>query len=322
MLDLDKLPNNLEIFDSYVKARAVIDRYNPKQIMVSISGGSDSVIMLHLIHDISEDIENYVFFDTGLEYQATKDHLKFLEEKYNIKIKIAKANKPIPVCCRKYGQPFLNKQVSEYMMRLQKHDFKWEDKPFEVLYSKYPNCKMALQWWCNMRGEKSRFNISYNKWLKEFIIENPPDFSISNKCCYYAKKTVAAKFEKDNGIALTITGVRKSEGGVRASAYRNCFTQNNKNAPDEYRPLFWYKEATKREYEKHYKTINSECYTKYGLQRTGCAGCPFGRDFEYELKVIEEYEPKLFKAVNKIFGASYEYTRKYREFCKQKARKG
>ena len=41
------------------------------------------------------------------------------------------------------------------------------------------------------------------------------------------------------------------------------------------------------------------------------------RDFEYELEVIRKYEPKLFKAVNHIFGESYEYTRKYREFCKQ-----
>jgi len=42
-----------------------------------------------------------------------------------------------------------------------------------------------------------------------------------------------------------------------------------------------------------------------------------GRDFEQELKVIETYEPKLYKAVNNIFGDSYEYTRKYREFVKR-----
>ena len=53
------------------------------------------------------------------------------------------------------------------------------------------------------------------------------------------------------------------------------------------------------------------------MKRTGCAGCPFGRDFEYELEVIQKYEPRLYKAVNNIFGESYEYTRRYREFCKQ-----
>lgn len=48
-----------------------------------------------------------------------------------------------------------------------------------------------------------------------------------------------------------------------------------------------------------------------------CAGCPFGRDFEQELSVIEHYEPKLYKAVNNIFGDSYEYTRKYKAFCEE-----
>lgn len=71
------------------------------------------------------------------------------------------------------------------------------------------------------------------------------------------------------------------------------------------------------DYEKHYDISHSKCYTKYGLERTGCAGCPFGRDFEYELEVIEKYEPKLFVAVNNIFGDSFEYIRKYREFCKE-----
>lgn len=48
-----------------------------------------------------------------------------------------------------------------------------------------------------------------------------------------------------------------------------------------------------------------------------CAGCPFGRDFEKELKIIKKYEPKLFVAVNNIFGDSYEYTRKYKNFCEE-----
>lgn len=55
----------------------------------------------------------YVWFDTGLEYQATKEHLKFLEEKYGIKIKPYKAIKPISISCKQYGQPFISKHVSE-----------------------------------------------------------------------------------------------------------------------------------------------------------------------------------------------------------------
>ena len=106
--------------------------------------------------------------------------------------------------------------------RLQKHDFKWEDKPFEELVEEYPNCKSALMWWCNAYDDKSKFNIKYNKLLKEFLIANPPSFTISNKCCKYAKKDLAHDKIKQ-GYDLNITGVRKAEGGVRAGAYKSCF---------------------------------------------------------------------------------------------------
>jgi 3'-phosphoadenosine 5'-phosphosulfate sulfotransferase (PAPS reductase)/FAD synthetase len=260
----------------------------------------------------------YVFFDTGLEYEATKEHLKYLEEKYNINIYIEKASKPIPTCCKQYGQPFISKYVSEFMSRLQRHNFKWEDESYDQLILRYPKCKSALQWWCNDKGSESHFNIHQNKWLKEFILENPPRFKISNKCCHFAKKKVAKDFKINNNIDLSLVGVRKAEGGARATAYKNCFTNNvdKEDIADEYRPIFWYKEETKRDYENQFNIIHSRCYSEYRLKRTGCAGCPYNRNFEFELKVIEEHEPKLFKAVNNIFGESYEYTRKYKEFVR------
>lgn len=133
------------------------------------------------------------------------------------------------------------------------------------------------------------------------------------------KKTPVANFIKENKFDLNMYGVRKAEGGVRSYAYKNCFTDNsNKSKPNEYRPIFWYKEESKKAYEDQFNIKHSKCYTEYGLKRTGCAGCPFGRDFEKELEIIEKYEPKLYKAVNNIFRDSYEYTRAYREFVKRK----
>ena len=308
-----RIPKHIDIYDSFLMANHKFKYY--KSILCSISGGSDSDIMLDLFCKINKDKVTFVFFDTGLEYQATKEHLKNIEEKYNIKVKWIKAEKPIPITCKVHGQPFLSKQVSENIERLQRHNFKWEDKSFDELYKEYPNCKAALRWWCNTKGEKSKFNINYNKGLKEFMVSNPPKFKISPKCCNYAKKMPVRKFIKKNNFDLNCYGVRKSEGGVRSSAYKNCFTDNtDKDTIDEYRPIFWYKDDTKVIYENFFKIQHSECYTKYGLKRTGCAGCPFGRDFENELEIIKKYEPKLFVAVNNIFKESYEYTRKYRKF--------
>lgn len=311
---LDTCPDAF-IADSFIITSHKLKNY--KNIVCSISGGSDSDIMLDICTKLDKDKKiTYVWFDTGLEYQATKDHLKFLESKYGIEIMTIKALKPIPLICRKFGQPFLSKKISDNISRLQNHGFKWEDKPFEELLLEYPRCKSALRLWCNEWGENSRFNISRSKWLKEFMIANHPDFLISPKCCDYAKKKPVSDFMVRHETELNMYGVRKSEGGARSTAYKNCFTDNDSGA-NEYRPIFWYLNDTKRKYEDAYDVTHSACYTEYGLTRTGCAGCPFGKDFEKELEIIEKYEPKLYKAVNKIFGESYEYTRKYREFVKE-----
>ena len=316
---LESCPINEVIGNNLVKAFAKINQSNYEKAVCTISGGSDSDVMLDIVWRCDKDGKvEYVWFDTGLEYQATKDQLKVLEEKYGITITKYRAIKPIPATCKQYGQPFLSKYVSEMIQRLQRHNFKWEDKPFEELYKEYPKCKVALQWWCNC-NISDRFNVSRNRYLKEFMIANPPTFPISNKCCKYAKKDVVHKLIKDNEYDLEINGVRRAEGGIRDVMYKSCFDNNGDN--DRYRPLFWYTNADKEQYEEHYGVEHSKCYTEYGLKRTGCAGCPFGKDFEFELEVIEKYEPKLFKAVNNIFGDSYDYTRRYKAFwAEQKAK--
>lgn len=308
---------NIEILNSILTADNKLKRC--QKAVCSISGGSDSDIVLDLCAKLDTERKvTYVFFDTGLEYQATKKHLEELEEKYGINIVRAKAIKPIPTCCKQYGVPFLSKQVSEQISRLQKHGFKWEDKPFDELLAEYPKCKVALRWWCNDWGEGSRFNIANNRWLKEFILLNPPDFAISNRCCYYAKKLVAKKFIDDRDFDLNITGVRKAEGGARSSAYKNCFTPATEKTIDQYRPIFWYKQDTKISYKEQYGIVYSDCYEKWGLPRTGCAGCPYAQNFESELEAVAIYEPKLYKALNNVFGKSYEYTRKYLAFAAEK----
>lgn len=316
---------NITVFDSVVKADSVINNPKYKSVICSISGGSDSDILLDICSKIDKNKKiQYVFFETGLEYDATRKHIKELEKKYDIHILVARAKIPIPKCCHDYGQPFISKQVSEWIYRLQKHNFDWKndgEKEYETLIKKYPRCKAALRWWCNdwanrTSGAKSSYNIEFNKYLKEFMIENPPDFKISNKCCKYAKKEVAHKVLKETKADLNIIGVRRYEGGARATAYKNCFS-NNKDSADQYRLIFWYRNEDKEFYENLFNIEHSECYTEYGLQRTGCAGCPYGRSMEQELNVLREYEPNLYRAVNTIFGDSYEYTRKYREFVKK-----
>lgn len=315
---LAEAPDNLTIHDALGKCLQQVRNHD--KIMVSVSGGADSDVMMDLfIRCGGKDKTTFVFHNTGLEYEATKKQLRALEEKYGVSIQVSQPIKPIPLCVREHGVPFWSKHASEMISRLQRHNFQWEDEPFEVLYARYPKCKAALRWWCNLWGNEtggpSRLNIEWARGLKEFLIANPPDFKISNKCCHYAKKEPAKKFTEAGGYDMDCSGVRKAEGGQRATGYSSCFSPALAGA-DKYRPLFWFSNADKAEYDAHYGIEHSECYTVWGMKRTGCAGCPFGKDFELEIALAEKYEPKFHKAMLKVFGRSYEYTRQFLEFRK------
>lgn len=306
---LSNTPDNTAIIDTLVKANSVLSQFD--NILVSVSGGSDSDIMLDIFQKLrTTQTINYVFFDTGLEYEASKKHLTYLENNYGIHIDVIRPATPCPLACKQYGVPFLSKTISTNIQRLQSHGFQWEDESFAVLWKRYPKCKSALRWWSNEWGENSNFNISRNKLLKAFIMRNPPP-SISPKCCDYGKKAPAKIADKKYKPQLKVMGIRRSESGARSTAYKNCFSAGDIS---EYRPLFWWADADKQIYKEHYGIQYSDCYEKYGLSRTGCAGCPYGSGFENELQVIDTYEPRLSVAVTNVFGAAYEYTRKYREF--------
>lgn len=308
---LEQTTDNVIVSDAFTKADSIINNPKYKKIVCSISGGADSDVMLDLIYKVDKDKKvTYVWFDTGIEYQATKDQLVYLEQKYNIHIHREKAIKSIPLCCKEYGQPFLSKMVSFNISNLQSMGFKFEDKPLEQLLQEYPKFTGSLKWWCNAYPyDMSIWNINYNKALKEFMIQNPPTFKISAECCNWAKKKVKHQLDYD----LMILGIRQGEGGIRKIKVTNCYTENEKE-PDVYRPLFWFTYDDKAYYDDKFAIKHSDCYTVWGFLRTGCVGCPFNYKLLTDLPIIKRYEPNLYKAVTNVFKESYEYTKQYKAF--------
>ena len=285
-----------------------------ESICVSVSGGSDSDVIVHIIATYFRQFlpkVHFVFANTGIEYRATLAHLDYLRSHYNITIDEVRGM-PIPVAVKKYGVPFLSKRVSEYLGRLSRHNFTYEDAPLTSLLSKYSKCKVALRWWKNDWGEKSRFNIAWNRYLKEFLIQEQPSCHFSSDCCRVSKKEPLMRYQKEKNCDLYITGERKVEGGVRAGGHSNCFEKSH--GLDHYMPLWFWDDATKEWYVQHERIIHSDCYTVYGLKRTGCVGCPFGKDCFAELETMQKHEPKLYKLCMNVFGESYELKKKYREY--------
>lgn len=134
---LDVLPKNQTIVTNAIKAWSKVNDSNYSNIYCGISGGGDSDVMLDILYRCDKDDKiTYVWFNTGIEYQATKDHLNYLEQKYNIEILRIKSDIPVPLSCTRYGIPF----ISKILDRLQKaqFDFKQDgNKDYEFLINKY-----------------------------------------------------------------------------------------------------------------------------------------------------------------------------------------
>lgn len=311
------LAPTITIFDSLVKAQSVLQNYH--NILVSVSGGADSDNMIDVVEHLrsrdSSHIVTYVWFDTGIEMEATKHHLSYLEQKYGITFIKRKPETPVAAAVRKYGYPYISKETSKNIHQLQKNGFDFENETYSNLVNKYPNCKSELKWFT---GEKGKYSIS--KVRREYISKNPPQFVISDLCCSYSKKKPTAQFEKEISADIVFLGIRKMEGGVRASKTK-CFDRAGKtHKTDRYYPCFWWTDEDKSAFEKTYGIIHSEAYTVYGFKRTGCAGCPFNSNFDNDLEILKQYEPRLANAVEHIFAPSYEYTRNYRTYKEARKR--
>lgn len=209
-------------------------RQHPNAIC-SYSGGADSDIMIDLIETARKIAPSlpkvrYVFFNTGLEMKATKDHVKETAEKYGVEIEEARPKVNIVQATRRHGVPFVSKIMSGGLEEWQKKGVPMaiadeyneaEDKAAkrQELSERYPKCESLINFicCCNRAGEPRpniQLVINSSKYMREFIMENPPDFQISARCCDYCKKQLAHRVQKS--FEMVITGERRDEGGMRS----------------------------------------------------------------------------------------------------------
>ena len=310
-------------------------RQHPNAIC-SYSGGADSDIMIDLIENARKIVPSlpevkYVFFNTGLEMKATKDHVRATAEKYGVEIIEARPKVNIVQAVRKYGVPFVSKIMSGGLSEWQKKGIplsiadeydQAQDKHAKrrELSERYPKCESLINFLCccNREGDPRpniQLVINSSKYMRDFIAEYPPDFQISAKCCDYCKKQVAHNIQKD--FEMIITGERRDEGGMRSVPRKDntalCFTETS-SGQYRLRPLYYVSDKDKAWYKEAYNVRYSDAYEVYGLERTGCCGCPISYRAVDDLELIRPFEPNVVKAAWNVFGRSYEYRRRYNEY--------
>jgi len=324
-------PRKFEAIKSII-AKKLIEHPNA---ICSYSGGSDSDIMLHLIEAVRKMFNlppvKYCFFNTGLEMEAIKRHVKDMAEKYGVEITEYRPKKNIVRATREHGIPFVSKIMSSGLEGVQNKNIplsiadeyaNTEDKIAKraELRARYPKCETTINFLCgcNSVGEPRpdiQLVIGSSDYMLDFIKENPIPFKVSNKCCNYCKKQLAHSVQKS--YDMVITGERRDEGGMRSVPRKDntsmCFSET---ADGKYRlrPLYYVSDADKQWYKDYYGIRYSDAYEVYGLTRTGCCGCSISARAVEDLEKIRPYEPNLVKAAWNVFGDSYRYRQQYNEY--------
>lgn len=276
----------LLLFDRLEAIRTVNKKFDlENNAYISFSGGKDSVILSKLIDEaIPNNQIKRVYIDTGIEYEDIRKYV--LEcQKNDHRIVIIKPGKPIKQTLEKYGYPFKSKEHSLRVEQFNKgHNSKFIKKYIRKTdyIGKYVCPKMLMYQF----EEKGKYNYS-------------------NKCCYELKKKTAHKWQKENKKTMTITGMRREEGGNRTRL--GCLSDNNK----KFHPLIVVNEEFENFVIEKYKIkLCRLYYPPFNFKRTGCKGCPFALDLQEQLTIMELYLPNERKQCEFIWQPVYDEYRR------------
>jgi predicted phosphoadenosine phosphosulfate sulfurtransferase len=108
-MNIETLENQLFFVDAVAKTHAVMEKYQDKTVRVAYSGGADSDSVLWLLRYCGYDVQG-VFYDTGIEYDATHRHIEYMRSQGFVIDRI-KAKRPIPTSQRVHGSAFISKNI-------------------------------------------------------------------------------------------------------------------------------------------------------------------------------------------------------------------
>lgn len=288
--------NEFILFDRIEKIKQINAEYDlENNSYVSFSGGKDSTI-LHYLIDLALPNNNIprVFINTGIEYNAIVEFVKDMQ-KTDPRIIIINSNVNIKQMLEKYGYPFKSKEHS-----LKVSEYKKGSRAKSVIYYK------------EMQG-KSRYSCP-----KKLLYQYNDDFKIklSNKCCYKLKKDPILKWERENNKFITITGMRKEEGGQRENM--TCIV-TKKDKVVKFHPLSVVNEKFEDWFIKRQNIKLCKLYCQpYNFKRTGCKGCPYALDLKMQLEILKLYMPSEYNQCWSIWKPVYEEYQRigYRGFRK------
>lgn len=278
--------------DRIQKIKQMNDMYDlENKAYVSFSGGKDSTVLSALVDLALPDNKiPRVFINTGIEYRAIVDFVKGFGWR-DKRLAIIQPCQNIKTMLTTYGYPFKSKEHAQKVFT----------------YQRSGECKTVLDY--IGKGTKTTFLcpdiLKYNF---------TPDFKlkVSDKCCRKLKKEPANKWAKENNKSITITGMRRDEGGLRKSKTSCAFFYDDEcKELHKFHPLLVVDDDWMEEFIKTYNVQLCELYyPPYNFKRTGCSGCPFNNRLQEQLDKLNNLLPNEAKKAEIIWKPVYEEYRR------------
>lgn len=279
----------LTLFDRIEVIKQTIIKYGEENFYISFSGGKDSTVLSHMVDmAIPSNRIPRVYIDTGIEYIAIREFVMEMAASDN-RFQIIKPSKPIKKVLEENGYPFKSKEHSQ-------------------LVAVYQNSGIgkSVRYYLGEEGNKNR---TCPKILR-YQFEDGFNLKVSDKCCLNLKKKPIAKWQAENGKSITMTGMRRSEGGLRASI-KGCILTDGKGNLIKFHPLLVVSDEFEEWLiEKEGIKLCKLYYPPFNFKRTGCKGCPFSLDLQEQLTTMLLYMPAERQQCEIIWKPVYEEYRR------------
>ena len=280
--------------DRIAKIKAINEQHDlENNAYISYSGGKDSVVLSHLIDmALPNNQIPRLFLNTGIEYSDIVKFVKKQAEK-DKRIVILNVGVNIKEMLNENGYPFKSKQHSHNLEIYYHHK---NDDDYTLSLKRYLGIVESST---KFRCPKS---LMY-QFTKEFKLH------CSDKCCFKLKKEPAHKWAKENNKSITLTGMRKAEGGQRASI--GCVVTDKDNKLVKFHPLLVVDDEFEQELIKRENVeLCRLYYSPFNFKRTGCKGCPFNLDLQEQLNKMDILLPSEKKQCELIWKPIYQEYRK------------
>ena len=287
------MDNETLLFDRLEMIKTTINKYGEENFYISFSGGKDSTVLHYLVDMALPDNKiPRVFSNTGIEYQKIVEFVKSLAEKDD-RFEIITPNKNIKKTLEDVGYPFKSKDHSDKVNIFQSMGFD------SITVNKYLS---------ETKKDGSKNAFACPKKLK-YQFSNDFKLKVSRNCCVELKKKPFKKWAKENNKTITITGMRKSEGGPRLRL--NCIVTDKEKNVVKFHPLAVVSDDWENWFVDKYNIRLCDLYYEpYNFKRTGCKGCPYNLELQKDLNMMAKLLPKEREQCELIWKPVYDEYRR------------